>query len=102
MQQKQNINHKTRGIEMKGSYLNNGKTPKKDETIYVLVGFDRKVVKGKIIKTNNIDNRGLANTYLDIKLADGRNYHTDISQIYDHKPNQVKITDEYGDVTVWE
>ena len=88
--------------ESKGSYLDNKKMPKEGQTVYVLVGFDRKVVKGKVIKFNNIDNRGLANTYLDIKLADGRNHHTDISQVYDHKPKQVKTKDEYGDVTIWE
>lgn len=87
--------------EAKGSYLDNKKMPKEGDTVYALVGFDKKIVKGKIIKINNIDNKGLANTYLDLD-ANGKTYHTDISQIYDHKPKQVVKRDEYGEVKVWE
>lgn len=87
--------------EAKGSYLDNKKMPKEGQEVYALVGFERKIVKGKIRKLTNIDNKGLANTYLDINSG-GKNYHVDISQVYDHKPKQVKTKDEYGDVTIWE
>ena len=87
--------------ESKGSYLDNKKLPKEGSTVYALVGFDRKIVKGKIKKVHNIDNRGLGNTYLDLDVK-GKNYHIDISQVYDHKPKQVKTKDEYGEVTIWE
>ena len=87
--------------ESKGSFLDNQKLPKVGQTLYALVGFDRKVVKGKVIKLSNIDQKGLSNTYLDID-SNGKKYHIDISQVFDHKPKQVKTKDEYGDVTIWE
>lgn len=87
--------------EGSGSYLDNKKMPKEGQEVYALVGFERKVVKGRLKKISNIDNRGLANTYLDIDVK-GKNYHISIDQVYDHKPKQVKTKDEYGEVTVWE
>ena len=87
--------------EVKGSYLDNKKLPKEGENVYALVGFNRKIVKGKIKKVSNIDQKGLANTYLDLDV-NGKNYHLDISCIYDHKPKKVKTKDEYGDVIIWE
>ena len=87
--------------EGRGSYLDNKKMPKEGDTVFALVGFDRKVVKGTITKISNIDQKGLSNTYLDLNV-NGKNYHLDISQIYDHKPKQMKKKDEYGEVTVWE
>lgn len=86
---------------MKGSYLDNKKMPKEGETVYFLHGFDRKIKKGKIVKITNIDNKGLANTSMDIE-SNGKIIHTDISQIYDHKPKQVVKKDEYGEVKIWE
>lgn len=88
-------------VEVKGSYLDNKRMPKEGDTVYALVGFDRKVVKGKVMKVSNIDQKGLANTYLDIDV-NGKNYHLDVSQIFDHKPKKVKTKDEYGEVTIWE
>lgn len=88
--------------EAKGSYLDNKKMPKEGQEVYVLSGqMADKVVKGKIRKITNIDQKGLSNTYFDIE-ANGRNYHVNIAQVYDHKPKQVKTKDEYGDVTIWE
>ncbi len=87
--------------ETKGSFLDNKRIPKQGQAVYALVGFERKVVKGTVTKLSNIDQKGLANTYLDIN-AKGKNYHVDISQVYDHKPKQVKTKDEYGEVTIWE
>ena len=36
--------------EKNGSYLENGKTPKDNDKVYTLVGFDQKIIKGKIIR----------------------------------------------------
>lgn len=87
--------------EKKGSFLDNKKLPKEGQKVWALVGFDRKIVQGTVKKLSNIDQKGLANTYLDLDVK-GKNYHLDISQIYDHKPKQVKTKDEYGEVTIWE
>ena len=87
--------------ESKGNYLENKKIPKEGETVYALIGFDKKVVKGIIKRVSNIDNKGLANTYLDIDVK-GKNYHIDISQIYDHKPKKVKVKDQYGETIIWQ
>lgn len=87
--------------ESKGSFLDNKKVPKDGQMVYAVVGFDQKIVKGKVLKTSNIDKKGIANTYLDIDV-NGKTYHVDISQIFDHKPKKVKVKDEYGEVTIWE
>lgn len=58
--------------------------------------------KGKVTLVTNIDNKGLANTYIDIETDKGTKYHASIGQVFDHKPKQVKKTDQYGEVTVWE
>jgi len=86
---------------IKGSFLQNKKMPKEGQEVYALIGFDKKIVKVKILRLTNIDNKGLANTYMDV--TDGKkNYHINIDAIYDHKPKLVTKTDEYGEVKVWE
>jgi len=82
------------------TYLDNKKIPKINEKVYALVGFENKIVNGKIVSVNNIDNKGLSNCYLDIDVS-GKKYHVNISQIFNHKPKKVQIKDEYGFVTVW-
>lgn len=87
--------------ERKGSFLDNQKLPKEGQTVYAIVGFNNKIVKGKVTRLTNIDNKGLSNTYLNIDV-NGKNYHLSIDQIYDHIPKKVKIKDEYGETTIWE
>lgn len=91
------MNFKEFLLESEGSYLDKKKTPKEGDLVYFLHGFNNEIKRGKIIKLSNIDNKGLANTYMDIEGG----YHTSIDRIYDHKPKKVKVKDEYGEVTVW-
>lgn len=88
-------------VEAKGSYLVNKKLPKEGESVYAIVGFDKKIVKGKVTRVTNIDKKGLENTYMDLDV-NGKIYHVDINQIYDHKPKKKFIEDEYGKVEIWE
>ena len=86
--------------EKNGSYLENGKTPKENDKVYTLVGFDQKIIKGKIIRITNIDNKGLANNYMDID--DGqKKWHVSIDVVFDHKPKKIKVRDEYGETSRW-
>ena len=87
--------------ESNGSFLDYNKLPREGQTIYAVVGFDQKIVKGVVKKISNIDRKGLANNYMDIDV-NGKNYHIAINQAYDHKPKKVKVTDEYGETTRWE
>lgn len=87
-------------LEREGSFLGNNKLPKEGQSVWALVGFDRKPVQGTIISITNIDKKGLANTYLDLQVKN-KKYHVNINDIFDHKPKQKKITDEFGEVTVW-
>jgi hypothetical protein len=87
----------------KGSYLDNKLLPKEGAIVFVLVGSMSpfKVMKGKVSTLSNIDNKGLNNTYMDILLDNGKINHVHISMVFDHKPKQEKVTDEYGETTVW-
>jgi len=86
---------------MRGSFLQNETMPRTGQEVYALAGFEAKVVSGKVKKLHNIDNRGLANIYIDITVG-GANLHTDISQVFDHEPKQVKTEDDLGPLTIWE
>ncbi len=85
----------------KGSYLDNVKMPKVGDTVWFLKGFNLVPTKGEISTVTNIDQRGLANTYMDIKHG-GSIAHVSIDLVYDHKPKKVKKQDQYGELTVWE
>ena len=86
--------------ESKGSYLENKKMPNINDTVYALVGFDQKIITGKVIRITNIDKKGLANNYMDI--VDGKKkWHTSIDVVFDHKPKKIKVKDEYGEITKW-
>lgn len=97
MKAKNNISE----IQEIGSYLDNMKNPKINETIWALVGFENNIVKGLIVKVSNIDNKGASNTYIDIE-SDGHKYHINIDQIFDHIPEKVEKQDIYGRYTKWQ
>jgi len=89
-------------IENDGSYLEKKKMPKEGETVYALLSMPTKIIKAKILRITNIDNKGLGNTYMDVQeLGTNKTLHLSIDQIYDHKPKQTEIEDEYGKVKVW-
>jgi hypothetical protein len=88
--------------ELKGSVLSQGKVPKIGEKVFGLVGFDAKPVEGVVVSVNNIDNKGLSNTYVDFKTETGKTYHSNVSQLFRHKPKKVEKQDQYGKVSVWE
>lgn len=84
------------------SYLDYGKMPDTGDVVWFLGGqMADKPMKGTVLAINNIDQKGLANTYMDID-SKGKKYHVNIAQVYDHMPKRIKKKDEYGDVTVWE
>ena len=92
---------------MKGNRkMNNGtvnRIPKDGDEVYILAGCMADiVVKGKVLRTNNIDNKWFFNTYLEIENNNGGLHHVPISVVFDHKPKRVKITDTYGEVIVWQ
>lgn len=87
----------------KGSLLDNGITPKHNMKAWARVGWDcSEVVSGTITSVANIDNRGLANTYVDFQAQNGNSYHCNINLLYDHRPYKVQIVDNYGPVSVWQ
>ncbi len=91
-------------ISSKGSYLENKKLPKEGDIVYFLFtkkdSLDQKIAKGKIERVNNIDNKGLSNTYLDINSG-GRNFHVNIDQVFDHKPKYTELEDQFGKFKKW-
>ena len=86
-----------------GSYLQNNRMPKVGEKVWILAGqmSPYKVVEGKITMVSNIDQRGLGNTYVDVAGKDGKTHHINVSMLFDHKPKRVKVTDQFGETTVW-
>ena len=87
---------------MKKSLLFNNKTPKIGDCFFALVGFNPRVIHGKVINVTNIDNKGISNTYVDLKDNTGQNLHVNIMCLYDHKPELIEIEDEFGTVKIWE
>ncbi len=57
--------------------------------------------QGTIAAMFNIDNKGYANTYLDIINKKGKSFHVNIGQVYNHKPKLTLITDCYGETAQW-
>ena len=92
---------KTKQHKSQGNFAENQTLPRNNQLIYAVIGFDQKVTKGRVQKTTNIDNKGIANTYVDVIVND-KNYHLSINQVYDHKPEKVIVNDIYGAVTIWE
>jgi len=86
---------------MRGSYLENDRLPKIGEKVFILHGFNRKVVSGVVANVWDIDHKGLANTYIDVSTKLGR-LHTSIESVFDHKPRLVKHIDSFGEIEVWE
>lgn len=85
---------------IEGSFLDKGALPEDGQAVFCVVGFDQKVVKGIVQKSTNIDNKGLANTYVDV-IASDKTYHVAINQVYDHEPCKVVVEDEFGKLSVW-
>jgi len=84
-----------------GSLLDNKTLPKEGSTVWFLSGQMGDTIRvGEIIRIDNIDKKGLSNTYFTI-MSSGKEYRCNISQTYDHKPRKVKWSDEYGEVMVW-
>lgn len=85
-----------------GSYHDQGRCPAVGAQVWARIGmFGDEVAAAEVVTVTNIDGRGLGNTYMDVRLADGSIRHVSISSVYDHKPRQVRIVDAFGPVTVW-
>lgn len=85
-----------------GSYLDNQQVLKLGSEVWILTGqFADNPQKGMIKRIDNIDNKGLANTYVDVDV-NGKIYHTNVAQVFDHKPKLVQVKDEYGFVKRWQ
>lgn len=85
----------------RGSYLDIEKIPKEGENVYAVVGFNQKIIKGKIVNITDIDRKGFSNTYVEVEDKNGKKYKLAINQIFDHKPKKEIIKDEYGETKVW-
>ena len=86
----------------KGSFFANNKLPQIGEKVFFLKGFENKISSGKITGVWDIDKKGLSNTYADIIDIKGKKYHVNIDSIYDHFPKKVQLTDNFGEVEVWQ
>ncbi len=73
-----------------------------NQRVWILAGqFADKPMQGIILSVSNIDNKGINNTYCDIKTEYGLK-HTNINQIFNHKPKRVIKKDCFGNYTTWE
>lgn len=89
-----------------GSYLEYGVEPKEGSTVWTLIYKNQESLKltpvrGVIERRTNIDERGIGNTYFDIRLKDDRLIHTSISQVFDHKPRMAAFEDSFGTFHKW-
>jgi len=83
------------------NYLRKNTIPKVGDWVWFLSGqMADTPQQGKVIRINDIDRKGINNTYLDIK-SDGKEYHASLLVVYDNKPVQERIKDDYGFCTVW-
>ena len=87
------------------SYFGQGRQPKVGDQVWVL---DRPNLmkpsvprKGVIALVSNIDTKGLANVYVDVRVGK-RLLHVSISQIFDHKPVLTQHEDSFGNIQTWE
>lgn len=60
-------------------------------------------MRGVIVRRSNIDERGLGNTYFDVRLCDGssRTFHLPINVIFDHEPQYTRFEDRLGPFHKW-
>lgn len=86
-----------------GSFLDNKKIPKENQVVYFLSGSIApfKILKGIIKSITNIDQKGLSNTYFDIE-SNNKLFHVNIGSVFDHKPKQIEIEDEFGKIKIWQ
>jgi hypothetical protein len=84
----------------KGSFFDQGRTPKEGEKVWALVGqVDQKPIKGTILRVERTYHGG--HYYCDVQTAKGvKRVSSDL--LFDHRPKRVKRTDQFGEVTVWE
>jgi hypothetical protein len=93
---------KVTGEVRDGSLLDNMIMPVSGMVVWARVGMmGESIVQGKILNYSDIDNRGLANIYVNVTGDDGVSYSAPVSRIFLHRPEYVEIEDCYGPVHVW-
>lgn len=82
-----------------GSYVQNNRKPREGDEVWFLSGqFASKPLKGKVIRIDTVERSGWV--YVSI-VSDGKEYRTNLAEVFDHKPKLVEVTDEFGTTKVW-
>jgi hypothetical protein len=86
--------------KMKGSYFKNQKVPQEGAVVWALIGqINRKPMKG--IATRVEQTYYGHHAYCDVVIQ-GETYRISMDSLFDHKPRQVEVTDEFGSTKIWE
>lgn len=91
-----------------GSCFELGYEPAEGTQVWIMArasqdSLEETPMRGVIVRRFNIDERGLGNTYFDVRLCDGsgRTFHLPINAVFDHEPKYTRFEDRLGPFHKW-